>query len=162
LTISGGYQIAQQHQLLELFQLPPKLSISDTIGTGLWGWSFWPSAAPDLPPYPFNYALTRDPSTGNAAPSARIAGGITSDYDPCSMAAPCVTGNFGMQKTFTVDATKDVQLNFDYRAASGYSASSVTNASIKVTDATTGALYFSQSLASGGTYDTGWLHKSIT
>jgi len=93
-----------------------------------------------------NYRLKRDTGTGKPAPSAHIYG----DGYPVEA---------GMQKV--VDISKwtgngPLTLSFNWRAKSNWRGSTVTNAHVKILDASTGQQLYKKDLVMGGTYDTGW------
>jgi len=111
--------------------------IYDTFDLDLGGWTYWGSSG---------YSLKHDTGTGQPAPSAGISG------DGFSVSA-------GMQKALDISSwtgTGELTLSFNWRAASGYSGSTVTNAQLKIEDADSGVSLYTETLVAGGTTDTGW------
>lgn len=120
-------------------QPEPKIRdfIYDTFDLDLGGWTYWGDSG---------YILTRDIGTGQPAPSAGISG------DGFVVSA-------GMQKALDISSwtgTGELTLSFNWRAASGYSGSTVTNAQLKIEDADSGVSLYTETLVAGGTTDTGW------
>ena len=123
----------------------PTTFISDTFSTGLDGWSYWGDNG---------YALTRDTGTGSPAPSAKISGNSFATVH-------------GMQKVIDLSSwskTGILTLSFNYRAASEFAGSTVTNAHVRLYNADTGQILYEETLVAGGTQDTGWksYSKEIT
>ena len=117
--------------------------IYDTFTYGLDGWTLYQV---EQGGWGMHYSLTRDTGTGCPAPSALIYG---DGY----------RGEAGMQKT--VDISKwtgngPLTLSFYWRAKSNFRYSTVTNAHVKILDASTGQQLYKKDLVMGGTYDTGW------
>lgn len=103
----------------------------DKFETGLDNWSYWG----DL-----GYSLAWVSNT------ARISG----DGYP---------GDGGMQKVVDLsewNGSGSLLLSFDWRATSDTAGSVVTNAALRIEDADSHSILLSQSLAAGGTVDTGW------
>ncbi len=123
----------------------PTTFISDTFSTGLDGWSYWGDNG---------YVLTRDTGTGSPAPSAKISGNSFATVH-------------GMQKVIDLSSwskTGILTLSFNYRAASEFAGSTVTNAHVRLYNADTGQVLYEETLVAGGTQDTGWksYSKEIT
>ncbi|WP_148681251.1 InlB B-repeat-containing protein [Candidatus Nitrososphaera gargensis] len=123
----------------------PTTFISDTFGTGLDGWSYWGDSG---------YSLTRDTGTGSPAPSAKISGDAFATVH-------------GMQKVVDLSSWSKagtLTLSFNYRAASDYAGSTVTNAFVRIYNADTDQILYEETLVAGGTQDTGWksYSKDIT
>jgi hypothetical protein len=115
--------------------------ISDDFGSGLSGWTYGA-----IPGYSQcgGYTLTRDTGTGNPAPSAYVYGDSYNCYA-------------GMKKTVSLTGwtyPNQLMLSFNWRAASGYASSTVTNMFIYIYDGST--YLYGATLVYGGTYDTGW------
>ncbi len=103
----------------------------DTFDTGLCNWSYWGD---------FGYWLTW------ASDIAKISG----DDNPAQG---------GMQKTVDLsqwNGSGSLILSFDWKATSDTADSSVTNVHLRIEDADSHSLLYSQVLASGGTVNTGW------
>jgi hypothetical protein len=120
---------------------PPEPEIKDFIydkfDSGLDGWTYFAGSG---------YSLTLDSGTGQPAPSARISG------DGYAVDA-------GMQKAVDISGwtgTGELTLSLNWRAASDYSGSIVTNAQLKIDDADSGISLYTETLVAGGTTDTGW------
>jgi flagellin-like protein len=123
----------------------PTTFISDTFSTGLDGWSYWGDGG---------YALTHDTGTGSPAPSAKISGDAFATVH-------------GMQKVVDLSSWSKagtLTLSFNYRAASDYAGSTVTNAFVRIYNADTSQILYEETLVAGGTQDTGWksYSKDIT
>jgi len=115
--------------------------VSDDFGSGLSGWTYGA-----IPGYSQcgGYTLTRDTGTGNPAPSAFVYGDSYNCYA-------------GMKKTVSLTGwtyPNQLMLSFNWRAASGYYYSTVTNMFIYIYDGST--YLYGATLVYGGTYDTGW------
>jgi hypothetical protein len=64
----------------------------------------------------------------------------------------------GMQKTFSINPGH-MRIEFNWRATSCWDQSSTTtNAQVSLVDPSTGTVLWTDALAEGGTYDTGWQH----
>jgi len=120
---------------------PPEPSqrdfIYDKFDSGLDSWTYWGDSG---------YSLTLDSGTGQPSPSARISG-------------DGFVVNGGIQKVADISSwtgTGELTLSFNWRAASGTSGSSVTNAQLKIEDANLGTQLYAETLVAGGTTDTGW------
>ncbi|AIC15154.1 InlB B-repeat-containing protein [Nitrososphaera viennensis] len=123
----------------------PTTFTSDTFSTGLDGWSYWGDSG---------YALARDTGTGSPAPSAKISGDAFATVH-------------GIQKVVDLSSWSKagtLTLSFNYRAASDYAGSTVTNAFVRIYNANTDLILYEETLVAGGTQDTGWksYSKDIT
>ncbi|MEM2046633.1 MAG: hypothetical protein QXZ06_02005 [Candidatus Jordarchaeales archaeon] len=111
--------------------------IDDKFDLDLGGWTYWGDSG---------YSLIHDIGAGQPAPSVGISG------DGFVVSA-------GMQKAVDISSwtgTGELTLSFNWRAASGYSGSTVTNAQLKIEDADSGVSLYTETLVAGGTTDTGW------
>ena len=127
----------------EQVSLPPHKRVvsldefSDDVGE----WQPWIHGAPWRP-----YELAVD----TAAPGQRSAASVSGDG---------FRVNSGMQKQVILPArapSDRIIIAFDWRAASEFAASVVTNATFELYDAADNRLLHQAVLASGGTVDTGW------
>jgi hypothetical protein len=115
--------------------------IYDQFTSDLNGWTY--SANPGSSQCG-GYHLYWDTGTGSPAPSAQVSG----DGYVC---------NAGMKKTVSLTGwtyPNQLMLSFNWRAASGYSGSTVTNMNMYIYDGST--YLYGTTLVAGGTTDTGW------
>lgn len=115
--------------------------IYDQFTSDLNGWTY-----SGIPGYSQcgGYTLTRDTGTGNPAPSAYVYGDSYNCYA-------------GMKKTVSLTGWSypaPLTLSFNWRAASSYSGSTVTNMYMSIHDGST--YLYTVTLRAGGTTDTGW------
>jgi len=132
---SGGEESSGSTQTIDF--------IYDTFTSGLDGWTLYQVKHGG---WGMRYRLTRDTGTGCPAPSAYIYG---DGY----------YGDAGMQKIVDISrwtGEAPLTLSFNWRAKSNYRGSTVTNAHVKILDASTGQQLYYKKLVAGGTYDTGW------